>query len=835
MFGHASLRGPDDFAGFAGRHSAHAARLVVGLVEPPPGGVVGTAGSGTACEVMDEISVSLCEAVDAAELCRNAHSDPAWREEASKAVAELQSYLADLNADERISEAMAVALRDVPMEKAGEGRAGDEVASAPAVPEERVVLESLLMDAYRGGVAVPEEMRADVKALVLRGIELAVEFSTRIVEAGVVGPVVVRRRPVEEAVERYGVRPELFSLLDVVEEERAGPDVPEERGVASADTSGDAACAAGASNEVADAAAMEADPTDEVLGEEENSADGDEVEVELTAAGDVLRWMLLSVGDGETRRRIYTAVMTQQPENLATLDAMLDSRHGLAQTLGYQSYSQMIAETGLTAATSPAAVRDTLERLADLLRPAGDREIARLAEAKAADASPSTRAWDWGEFEDPQSTRSDGGSGTSSGAGGGGCDLPPPIFIWDRPYYEEQLRAAEHQKIMTSGEFSKYLSVEDVRGGLFDLTRRLLGVRVERVGLRPSEAWAPGTQVSKYALVEEADALRGESLLGHIYLDLFGRPAKNGHPSLYGLASSRRIPPGSPQAAAQRAAYGDRAPADKALTQSALVMGLNPTRVGRPEGGLDSVLMTWFEAKDLFHEWGHALHHALSATTFQHLSGTRAAMDWIEVPSTLLEHFFKDARVAEGFMRHVRTGEPLPEGAFAEALRRDSAFSALVHQDQVGLALVDLDLHAPETRRPSTPPWDKSSVTTSGQYSAIMDSVCSVATADGTFPFTRASHYVGYPGQYYSYIYARCLAAQLWSGLFAADPFSRAAGDKFRGLLAPGGARPPLDLFRDALGGQGPSLRAFVENVAGPDALAGVPDADLRLRFHAYD
>ena len=44
------------------------------------------------------------------------------------------------------------------------------------------------------------------------------------------------------------------------------------------------------------------------------------------------------------------------------------------------------------------------------------------------------------------------------------------------------------------------------------------------------------------------------------------------------------------------------------------------------------------DIETLHHEWGHALHSLLSRTTFQHLSGTRGATDFVEVQD--LEYYF---------------------------------------------------------------------------------------------------------------------------------------------------------------------------------------------------
>ena len=41
--------------------------------------------------------------------------------------------------------------------------------------------------------------------------------------------------------------------------------------------------------------------------------------------------------------------------------------------------------------------------------------------------------------------------------------------------------------------------------------------------------------------------------------------------------------------------------------------------------------------ESLFHEWGHVLASVLSDTQFQQLAGTRAALDFVEAPSMLLE------------------------------------------------------------------------------------------------------------------------------------------------------------------------------------------------------
>jgi intermediate peptidase len=61
---------------------------------------------------------------------------------------------------------------------------------------------------------------------------------------------------------------------------------------------------------------------------------------------------------------------------------------------------------------------------------------------------------------------------------------------------------------------------------------------------------------------------------------------------------------------------------------------------------LDSTL-TFADVETLWHECGHAVHSLLSRTEFQHLHGTRGALDFVEVPSHVFEYWCRDYRVVE--------------------------------------------------------------------------------------------------------------------------------------------------------------------------------------------
>ena len=72
-------------------------------------------------------------------------------------------------------------------------------------------------------------------------------------------------------------------------------------------------------------------------------------------------------------------------------------------------------------------------------------------------------------------------------------------------------------------------------------------------------------------------------------------------------------------------------------------------------------LLSFDDARTLFHEFGHALHGMLSDVTYPVLSGTRVAGDFVEFPSQLYEHWLEQPEMLRRFAVHYRTGEPIPE------------------------------------------------------------------------------------------------------------------------------------------------------------------------------
>lgn len=88
------------------------------------------------------------------------------------------------------------------------------------------------------------------------------------------------------------------------------------------------------------------------------------------------------------------------------------------------------------------------------------------------------------------------------------------------------------------------------------------------------------------------------------------------------------------------------------------------------------------EVETLFHEFGHAMHSLLSRTEFQHLSGTRAQLDFVETPAHLFECFVWDPRFVEQFALHFSTNKPIPQNMIWNLRASKNMFAAMDAQVQ---------------------------------------------------------------------------------------------------------------------------------------------------------
>jgi peptidyl-dipeptidase Dcp len=128
------------------------------------------------------------------------------------------------------------------------------------------------------------------------------------------------------------------------------------------------------------------------------------------------------------------------------------------------------------------------------------------------------------------------------------------------------------------------------------------------------------------------------------------------------------------------------------LTGSITPIILNVCNFSKPSAG-EPALLSFDDARTLFHEFGHGLHGLLSNVTYPLLSGTSVASDFVELPSQLYEHWLEVPEILQQYARDARTGEPMPKALLDKILETRNFGQGFGTVEYVSCALVDLDIH----------------------------------------------------------------------------------------------------------------------------------------------
>ncbi len=350
-------------------------------------------------------------------------------------------------------------------------------------------------------------------------------------------------------------------------------------------------------------------------------------------------------------------------------------------------------------------------------------------------------------------------------------DSDDELKHWDVPYWSERLRESRYD--LKDEELRPYFPLPRVLSGLFELTERLFGVRLEE---------ATGEAPVWHEDVQYFQVLNGrDEPMAAFYLDPYSRPAeKQGGAWMDTLVGRSAVMASGGQTARLPVAY----------------MICNQ---GKPVGGKPS-LMTFREVETLFHEFGHALQHMLTTIDYGMASGiSNVEWDAVEIASQFMENWCYDRGTLTGLARHYETGEPLPDEIIDRLLGARTFREGSNTLRQVNFGLLDMELHEH---------FDPEGTETILDVQRRIDAETLILPSleEDRF-FCSFSHIFagGYAAGYYSYKWSEVLSADAFSAFEEAglenDGEIRRLGGRFRDtILALGGSRHPMDVFRDFRG-----------------------------------
>lgn len=232
------------------------------------------------------------------------------------------------------------------------------------------------------------------------------------------------------------------------------------------------------------------------------------------------------------------------------------------------------------------------------------------------------------------------------------------IEPWDWRYLAEKVRQLRYD--LDEAEVKPYFPLDRMVEAVFDCASRLFGLRfVEQPGVK---AYHPDVKVYE---VRGA----GDTLVGVFLHDNFARPSK--------------------RSGAWMSSY--RVQMRNGAEVTPIVVNNNNFAKGAPGA---PTLLSFDDARTLFHEFGHGLHGLLSSVTYERLSGTNVLRDFVELPSQLFEHWLSEPQVLKQHARHHLTGEPIPD-ELVQRLQAARNFSQGYETVRyTASALVDMAIHS---------------------------------------------------------------------------------------------------------------------------------------------
>jgi peptidyl-dipeptidase Dcp len=344
--------------------------------------------------------------------------------------------------------------------------------------------------------------------------------------------------------------------------------------------------------------------------------------------------------------------------------------------------------------------------------------------------------------------------------------LNEPIAPWDWRYYAERVRQAEYD--LDEAELKPYFVLDNMVAAAFDTACRLFGV-----------TFTERTDVPVYhpdVRVWEVRDSAGDHV-GMFLHDNFARPGKRS-----GAWMSR---------------YRDQENLDGPIAP----IVVNNNNFARAE----PTLLSFDDAKTLFHEFGHGLHGLLSRARYRSQSGTSVRQDFVEFPSQIFEHWMSAPETLRRYARHYQTGEPIPEELLRRLLAARTFNQGFATVEYTGSALLDLELHrdpAPEAL--DVAPFEREFLDRIGMPQEI-----GLRHRPAHFQHLFAGG--GYAAGYYAYLWAEVLDADGFAAFTeAGDAFDPALAARLKDIYSAGDTRDPMELYR-AFRGREPTIEALLE------------------------
>jgi len=344
------------------------------------------------------------------------------------------------------------------------------------------------------------------------------------------------------------------------------------------------------------------------------------------------------------------------------------------------------------------------------------------------------------------------------------------LASWDWWYYAEKVRKSKYD--LDDEILRPYFELNASRQGLFYVLEQLYGIKmIEREDLPK-----PHPEAFAYEVQEN-----NGTHIGILYMDLFPRSSKTG--------------------GAWMEAYRKQQVRDGEFITPVIT---NVFNFSKPAGD-QPALLTFDEVSTMFHEMGHALHGLLSKCTYRSISGTAVALDFVELPSQIMENWAAEPEVLKIYAKHYQTGEPIPQSLIDKMDNSNKFNQGFSMTERLAASILDMSWHNTLFRGKIDPVQYENSIM---KGLGLMDEIIPRYKS----PYFAHIFSSMYSAGYYSYLWAEVLDADAFNAFKeSGDIFNPELAGKLREyVLSKGGTVEPMELYGQ-FRGKDPDISSFLK------------------------
>lgn len=339
---------------------------------------------------------------------------------------------------------------------------------------------------------------------------------------------------------------------------------------------------------------------------------------------------------------------------------------------------------------------------------------------------------------------------------------------YDWAFYSEKLKKKLYD--IDDEILKPYFSLGKVESAVLGLATTLYGIQFIPNNIIP--VYSP--EVKTFEVYDEDD-----KFLALLYLDYHPRPGKNG--------------------GAWMTSFRDQKFENGKDVRPFISIVANFPRPSEKRPSL----LSFNELTTLLHEFGHSLHGMLTRCTYEGLSGTNVARDFVELPSQFMENFAFEKEWLDTWATHYITGKKIPGGIIHKIKEASTFNEGYACFRQLSFGFLDMAWHTIE--KPVE-------LDISQFENSAMAKTELFPTVEGLNMSASFGHIFGggYAAGYYGYKWAEVLDADAFSYFTETGIFNKNTAALFRNnILEKGGTEKPQDLYVKFRGKE-PSIEALL-------------------------